>query len=77
MHGAYDVYNVIIIREREICASGLVRMQVCECASHCVYVYMYLYHIYDEQDKTNTIIPQRVKSGKSSCWDRRKSRVCS
>jgi hypothetical protein len=41
MHGAYDVYDVLVIRERGVCASGLVRMQVCECASHCVYVNMY------------------------------------
>ena len=44
MHGAYDVHNVLVITSRGVCASGLERMQVCECASHCV-------HVYDEKEK--------------------------
>jgi hypothetical protein len=54
MHGAYDVHDVLVITSRGVCASGLERLQVCECASHIV-LCMY---VYDEKDKTNTTIPQ-------------------
>ena len=64
-----DVYHVIIIGERGIFASVLV-VPVIVWMSICI-----SYHMYDEKDKTKSIIPQRGKSGKSFCWDRRKSRV--
>jgi hypothetical protein len=48
----------------------LVSVPVIVCMSICI-----LYNVYAQKDKTSTIIPQRGKSGKTSCWGRRKRKV--
>jgi hypothetical protein len=63
--------NVLIIRERGVCACGLecryVSVPVIVCVSKRI-----SYHIYDGKDTTNTIIPERGKADKNFSWERRK-----